>query len=256
MSKIIDETQNKDVLQKLQGLGLSEKEAAVYLALLPRQDVGTSVLIKLTGLHGQFVYTALDKLEGLGLAKHVIQNGRKKFSANPPQRLLSLIEEKRLAAQSLTKELQTRFAGVHEQSFEVFQGPGAFIAHQFDLLERQPEGSVVDVIATETERYQAIIEHEGRWDEYLEILKQKNIKTRYLGSEAQRERLKKLEATGIWTYKILPGNATGVLNTDIWSDNVTLNIFGDPVLSLTITSKEVADGYRQFFEAVWNLAQK
>lgn len=256
MSKILDNVEDKELLTKLQGLGLSEKEAAVYLALLPRQDTGTSVLIKVTGLHGQFVYTALDKLEALGLAKHVIQNGRKKFSANPPQRLLSLIEEKRLAAQSVAKELQMRFAGVHEQNFEVFQGPSAFIAHQFDLLERQPEGSVIEVIATETERYQALMEQEGVWEEHLEVMRNKKLSVRYLGSEVQRERLKGLQGSGMWEYKILPGHATGVMNIDIWHDNITINVFGDPVLALTITSKEVTDGYRQFFEAIWALATK
>ena len=103
MSKIIDKEGNQGLVEKLQELGLSDKEAAVYLALLPRQDIGSSKLIQTTGLHGQFVYDALAKLESLGLARHVIQRGRKKFSANTPNRLLSLVEEKRLAAQSVAK---------------------------------------------------------------------------------------------------------------------------------------------------------
>ena len=83
MSKNLDDNKNKELLVHLEQLGLSDKEARVYLALLPRQDTGTSNLIRATGLHGQFVYAALDRLEELGLAKHVIQNGRKKFSAGP-----------------------------------------------------------------------------------------------------------------------------------------------------------------------------
>src|SRR3990167_5004320 len=184
MSKIIDEAGNKDLLNKLQELGLSEKEAAVYLALLPRRDTGTSNLIRVTGLHGQFVYAALAKLEDLGLAKHVIQGGRKKFSANAPARLMSLIEEKRLAAQSVAKELQSRFAGAHEQDFEVYQGESAFIAHQMDLLRRAPQGGTLDAIATETERFQKTFETYGMWEEYLKLQEQKQIKIRYLGSEA------------------------------------------------------------------------
>src|SRR3989338_9941491 len=134
MSNKIDKEENTGLLKKLEELGLSGKEARVYLALFPRRDTGTSNLILATSLHGQFVYAALAKLEDLGLAKHVIQGGRKKFSANAPARLMSLIEEKRLAAQSVAKELQSRFAGAHEQDFEVYQGESAFIAHQMDLL--------------------------------------------------------------------------------------------------------------------------
>lgn len=251
MSENIDERASKLVT-----LGLSEKESRVYLALLPHRDIGSSKLIRATGLHGQFVYDALEKLEQKGLTRYVIQNGRKKFSANTPNRLLSLIEEKRLAAQAIAKDLMSRYAGEREQDVEIFQGENAFIAQQFVLLNRQPRDSVVNVIASESERYQITLEDEGSWDEYLRILREKNIRTRYLGSESQRVRLKGLEKTGIWEYRILPQHATGLMNTDIWHDNITLNIFGNPILSITITGKEIADGYREFFNAIWNLSKK
>lgn len=256
MSKIVDEIGNKDLLKRLGDFGLNEKEARVYVALLPYRDIGSSKLIRATGLHGQFVYDALEKLQEKGLARHVVQRGRKKFSANTPNRLLSLIEEKRLAANALAKELMGRYAGEREQDVEIFQGDSAFIAQQFELLKRQPNNTVVDVIASESDRYQATIESEGLWDDYLKILQEKNIQTRYLGQEIQRERLKKMEAELPWSYRILPGHATGLMNTDIWHDNITLNIFGDPILCITITGKEIADGYREFFEAVWNLSRK
>lgn len=254
MSKNADE--GVVIETKLSSLGLSEKEGRVYLALLPYRDIGSSKLIRATGLHGQFVYDALAKLEAKGLARHVVQNGRKKFSANTPNRLLSLIEEKRLAAQALSKELMSRYAGEREQDIEIFQGESAFIMQQFELLKRQPDDSTVDVIASETERYQSTLESEGSWEEYTHILKRKNIRTRYLGSQVQLERLKGLEKTGLWDYRILPGHATGLMNTDIWHDNITLNIFGDPVLSITITGKEIANGYRAFFNTLWNLSGK
>lgn len=257
MSKITDEIQNKDLVKRLEGFGLNEKEARVYVALLPYRDIGSSKLIRATGLHGQFVYDALEKLQQLGLARHVIQNGRKKFSANTPNRLLSLIEERRLAAQSVAKELQGRFAGQREQDIEVYQGDSAFVAHQIDLLERSPEGSGIDVVACETEKYFLTVDKEGLWEEYERIRTARNIKIRYLGSEAQRERLQKRERTEpLWTYRIFPGQSTGLVNTDIWHDNITLNIFGDPILSLTITGKDIADGYREFFNALWNLSKK
>jgi len=256
MSKNTDGLENRHLLKQLEEIGLSEKEARVYIALLPYRDIGSSKLIRMTGLHGQFVYDALTKLEEKGLAKHVVQNGRKKFSANSPTRISSLIEEKRLSAHSLVRQLQGRFVGAHEQDFEVYQGESAFIAHQFVLLEKQPCDTVIDVIASQSERYQTTLEEEGLWDDYIKILREKNIKTRYLGQEVQRERLKKIEALLPWTYRILPGHATGLMNTDIWHDNITLNIFGDPVLSITISGKQIADGYREFFEALWKLSTK
>lgn len=257
MSKNLDIKSQEHLEKKLEEFGLNKKEAQVYLALLPHRDIGSSKLIRSTSLHGQFVYNALSRLEELGLAKHVVQNGRKKFSANTPARILSLLEERKLSAQSVVRELQTRFAGAHEQDFEIFQGTSAFVAHQFDLFERAPHNSAIDVIASETERYQTTMEEEDVWEECIRIQTEKNIRIRFLGSEAQRERLQKRDRDEpLWTYRIFPGQSTGLTNTDIWHDNITLNIFGDPIVSFTFTSKVVADGYREFFSALWNLSSK
>ena len=154
------------------------------------------------------------------------------------------------------QELQGRFAGEREQDVEIFQGDSAFVAQQFELLRRQPNGTDIKVIASESDRYQATIETEGSWEEYLSIMREKNLRVRYLGSEAQRQQLALLEKTQPWTYRILAGHSTGLMDTDVWHDNITLNIFGDPILCITVTGKEIADGYREFFETLWNLSSK
>jgi sugar-specific transcriptional regulator TrmB len=255
MSEIIDQNQPKTI-KELGYLGLSEKEALVYLALLPRRDTGSSKLIYATKLHKQFVYNALAKLEELGLAKHVVQNGRKKFSANAPQRIVSLIEEKKIAAERLAKELQSKYVGAHDQDAEIFQGESAFATHQMNNIERMPEGATLCVIASASERYGAILREHELWGEYERIRKSKNITIKYLGSESQIDTLKKRMGTDQpWEYRILPGHATGLMNTDIWDDHVTFNIFGEPVLSITITGKEITDGYRQFFDTLWKLGK-
>ncbi len=257
MSKILDEAGGKDLQNKLQELGLSEKEALVYIALLPRRDTGTSNLIRATGLHGQFVYDALAKLEVLGLAKHVIQGGRKKFSANPPSRLLALVEEKRFAAQAVAKELQSHFAGAHEQDFEVYQGDTAFMAHQIELLRQVPDHTIIDVIGSENERYEKTFIKTGVWTEFKKIWIEKNLGFRYLGTEAQRERLQKREKEEKnFTYRILPGLSLGKISIEVRPDNVTFAVYGDTLLDFTLSGKEVAEGYRGFFNAVWALATK
>ena len=252
MSKTIDDS---DLLKKLEGVGLNEKESRVYLALLPRQDVGTSKIIRATGLHGQFVYNALDRLEEVGLAKHVTQNGRKKFSANTPQRLLSLVEDKRLAAHSVARELQNRFSGAHEQDFEIFQGESAFIAHEFNLLEEMPEGSTVDVLGGGGSNYINTIGSE--MDEYERLRNSRNIKVRYISAAEQGESLRKMAATREnLEYRVFPHLAKGLVDTDIWLDKVILNFYGTPLLSFTLKSKEIANSYQQFFEALWIASTK
>lgn len=255
MSIIIDENSDKFLVKQLESLGLSEKESRVYLALLPKSEVGSSKLITSTGLHGQFVYGALTRLEQLGLVKHVIQNGRKKFSANPPLRLLSIVEEKRLTAQNIARQLQERYSKKHEQDFEVFQGESAFLMHQFDMLERVGPNQEALAICGPSERFLATL-GEGETDEFEEMRIKKGLRVRYIGMEPMRERLTEMRKwRKLWEFRIFPGQSTGLVDTDIWPDNITFNIFGDPILSFTISNKAVAEGYREFFESLWNLSK-
>src|SRR3989344_1428595 len=257
MAKIFDQTDYKELIKSLEKVGLSRKEAAVYLALLPRRDTGSSKLVLATGLHKQFVYNALARLEELGLAKHVIQNGRKKFSANTPQRIISILDEKKLAASAIAAQLQSRFAGAHEQDFEVYQGDNAFMAHQLELLKNAPDRSVFDVVGSETERYSKTFKETGLWDEYHTIQVEKQISLRYLGSERQRELLQWREKNEpLFEYKILSGLSIGKMSIEIRPGNVTFATYGDTLLDFTLYGKEIADGYREFFGAIWNLSGK
>lgn len=255
MSKNPDNQEEKELIHRLGELGLSDKEARVYIALLPLKDAGASAISRQSGLHRQFIYEALERLEALGLARHVVQNGRKKFTAATPNRLVTLVEEKRLSAQAVVKELQERFAGLREQDFEVYQGHNAITAHQYELLRRAPEDSRIDVLSGSVEQFMGMFGEEAEIFEEERV--KKNIEVRYLGYESQREALAKMEqGRKLWSYKVLPAKGAGLMNTDIWEDNITLNVLREPYLSFTLTSKEVTAGYREFFEALWSVAKK
>ncbi|TSC61345.1 MAG: transcriptional regulator TrmB [Parcubacteria group bacterium Athens0416_74] len=252
MSTKIDE---KWLVNQLTELGLSEKESRVYLALLPQRDCGLTKIMRTTGLHGQFVYNALDTLEKKGLTRHVIQRGRRKFSANPPKQILSLLAEKRAVAQAVVKQLEKRFTGVFEHDFEVLQGINAFVAHQFLLIDRTPENSVIGVISGPNDKYFTTLDNESSALEYERLRVKKNIQIRYIGSASQIDALKKWEREREkWTYKVFPGLSTGLVDIGIWHDSVIFNTFGTPVLSFVLTAKDVASGYREFFDALWELS--
>lgn len=254
MPKYLDKKEGQKVIEELVALGLSEKEARVYFVLLPWRDVGTSKIVLATGLHSQFVYLSLDRLEKLGLVKYVIQKGRRKYSANTPSRLLSLVEEKKLLAQHAARELASRFAGEHEQDFEVFQGDSAFVAHEFMQIEQANEGSSIDVIGGTGDRF--FITLGSDVDEYERVRKEKNITVRYIGAEPQRISLEKMaQERKDFSFRIFPGLSTGLVNTNIREDSVTFNIFGEPVLAFTLRNKAVSESHHHFFEGLWNVSQ-
>ena len=251
MSKNIDETFPKELLKKLQDVGLNDKESRVYIALLSRPETGTSSLIRATGLHGQFVYTALDRLEDLGLATHLTRSGRKKFSAASPERILSLVEEKRYAAEEVVQELRARMTGLQGQAFEVFEGGGAFVAQELELLRDMQNGDTIYVLGAGSDRYMSLMGREMEAYEQLRI--HKKVAIRLIASANQHNYLKvMIQSRPLFDYRVLKEVPEGV-DTRVFPGKLVLQYYGDPVLMSVYKNKEIATNYKGFFEALWSI---
>lgn len=251
MSGNIDEDK---IVDQLEGLGLKEKEAKVYLSLLTLGEVGSSKVIKRTGLHGQFVYGALASLEEKGLVNHVVQNGRKKFRANSPKRIKSLIEHQKDVVDDVITQLSHMASLPEEQQFEVYQGEASYRDHEFGLLEKAKDDSMINIIGG-GESNNKFLEFMGEEIDNYEALRiAKKVKVRYIGSKEQEKFLiKNAQERTFFEYKILPGEFSGLVNTNIWPDTVGFNIYGSPVLAFVISNKDIAESYNMFFETLWNL---
>ena len=251
---MIDEKMRSDLEKDLLGLGLASKEALVYLALLSLGLVGSSKIIAESGLHGQFVYQAIQTLEQKGLVQHVIQNGRKKFSAKPPSVLLNLIEQQRRTAETVVSQLQSVLTMPAPQQLEVFQGQDSYVAQEFELLEQASVGSELLVIGGLGDKFHSIMGEDIHTYNNRSI--KKRIKIRYMGCESQREELKKIVSTRPnFQFRLLPGEFGGEVNTNIWPDCISYNIFGTPVNKITLRSKTIAESQRQFFETLWGMGK-
>ncbi len=245
---------DKNLSHELERLGLAAKEAAVYLALIELGTVGSSKIIEATELHGQFVYQTLAKLEARGLVSHAIVRGRKKFQASHPKMLVRLAERHIRLAEDVAKSIETRLSIPAESSFETYQGEEAFIAHEQELLTRASPGCEILVIGGTGDQFQDLLG--SMLGAYEHVRREKEIRVRYLGSEDQREGLKKdLANRFLFDARVLPASFTGLVNTNIWPDVVNFNTFGNPVTSFVLQSQAVAESYRSFFEGLWNIAR-
>lgn len=125
---------------KLQQIGLTKREAEVYLALLQRKEFTAPELTKITTITRTKIYEILQSLVHKGICTESSRNGNKVFRCIDPQIALQNIinnyeqsveqkkidfemkqkidiEQKRLAADLLVKEL----SALHERSSESFE---------------------------------------------------------------------------------------------------------------------------------------
>jgi sugar-specific transcriptional regulator TrmB len=241
---------NDEILKKLKDLGLSEKESRIYLALLSRDYVGTSKLIAATGLHSQYVYDGLAGLEEKGLVHHVVKSGRKRFAAQTPKHLEVLVQEKQRTVDALVPQLLSMAGKSDMQSFEVYQGIESFKAAEFQKLKDAKEGSLLDIIGDEGLLFYDVMGEDI--DEYEQMRIDKKIFLRYVASpDHVSKALAALPRTEYIEFRTLEGLKSGRINTNIWEDRVSINIYGNPVLTFSISNKEIASNYRNFFESLW-----
>ena len=103
--------------------GLNEKETKVYLFLLERGLNNAQEISKQTGIIRQTVYELLNKLEHMGLVCEINQNKKTFFEASKPDKLISLIEEKKKIIDSVMPSLSELGKGIASRSnAKLFRG--------------------------------------------------------------------------------------------------------------------------------------
>jgi sugar-specific transcriptional regulator TrmB len=256
MSKKYDEKGEKRIIDGLEKLGLTAKESRVYIYLMGREvEVGSSKIVTATHLHGQYVYTALTSLQNKGLVKHVVKSNRKKWSANPPSRISSLVEEKRIVANDIKDSLEKLYAKQHEQDFEVYQGVDQFVANELQMIDEAGQNSSLEIIGGQGSKFPKILGENRQL--YNDKSIAKNIVIRYIGTEEQRVYLEQTKASRPnFDFRIMSGYSNSSVSTSIYTKAILLQIYGDPVLVFKIKSEDVARDYRTFFESLWELCEK
>lgn len=91
-----------DILRILEGQGLSEKEANVYMALLQYEEALPSVIAKKAGVKRPTCYVVLEQLQKKGLVSHITKKGTLYFRALHPQ---AYVNDQQAKMRSLEKAL-------------------------------------------------------------------------------------------------------------------------------------------------------
>lgn len=94
-----------NLIEALQNLGLNEKEAKVYLALLKKNRCSAYWIAEESGLKKPTTYVILDELIKKGLAYKVPREKKQQFVAKSPKEVLSLAEERLSMAKDALPEL-------------------------------------------------------------------------------------------------------------------------------------------------------
>lgn len=238
----------------LRDIGLSQNESRVYEALLQTGEASVQEISLKSKVHRRNVYDSISKLIEKGLASEVFVKGEKNFKAINPRRLLELIKEKEERVNKALPEMQLKFKAVEEEEEAyTYKGIEGFKNYLQDILETKETVYFIGAKAFWLDpRLQHFLTRFQREREKL------GIKFMHLfDCEVKEQKPEILKLVGK-PYKFLPKKYSSPTAVDIFGPYVVTFVgvrpgqLDEDSIQFVLKSQRLADGYRKFFQFMWD----
>jgi sugar-specific transcriptional regulator TrmB len=237
--------------EKLRDAGLTENESTVYLCLLETGSRAAGTISRRTGLHRRVIYDVTERLIKKGLIGYVLENNRKVFHAANPSRFLEIVEEEKRGVQDILPEMLKIFNLQKEKPKEdtlFFKGK-AGLKSVFE--EQIAEGKEILIVNTSNLAYEMFDIYFHWFDKRR---KEKKIPAKIIFNSEDKEKIKKVPLSEI---KFLPKEYSTPAAINIYGDNIAIIHWSkEKPFAVVIKQKEIAAGYRKYFELMWKIAKK
>ncbi len=239
----------------LSGIGLTNSEIEVYLALI---SMGTSPAGKLAGhvkLYRKNTYDALARLMEKGLVTSVIEGKIRYFQAKNPDNLSNYMDEmaEKISEQKsslgpVIAQLKRQYNNASpEIEAEIYRGNDGIKTILNECLECDEVRFIGATGDVET-RLQYF------WPKYNEKRMEKKVLWKLLLVHEARN--KKITESKYYEYRMLPKELSGPNVIYIFGDAVANVLWLEKPLAFVVRHKHLADSYRRYFHYLWRVVEK
>jgi|SRR3989338_3590733 len=240
--------------ETLEEIGLTKREAELYLSLIEIGSSSATQLMQKTGLHRAVVYDLLDRLIEKGLASFAIKGKKKYFEATNPQRLLEIEKGREDKIKEIMPHLLEMSKFTSKLEVKIYKG-------------KEGLKTVFENIISSGVKEWLVIGSSGKtitiMPEYLQLFQKRRaregIKTRALmiNNETGKKRGKELEKLELTEVRYLPKNIHSPTVIQIYDDKTVLhsNTSETPFV-IVIDNKDITASFREYFGTLWNISKK
>ena len=238
--------------QILNELGLTRLEKKVYKTLLNEGASGVGEISRKTGIHRRNVYDCLERLIKKGLVAYIKENNRKMYSLTNPKNIQEKLKQRVEELEKLMPEWLAKFNSITEKKETLFfrgkEGSRLVFEDQIRV------GKEVLVNATTVE-VQKILSY--YFPKYKLLRKERNIRTRMLFDSTfkTKKNLSKLAELPLCKTRFMKNFNRSPTSHYIYGDNVAIAVWSDVPIAIVIRQKDIAQGFRENFEAMWQIAK-
>lgn len=240
-------------VEALKAVGLTDKEARVYVALLQLGRASSYAVSTRSGLKKPTTYVILDELVEKGFARKIPRAKKKMYVPANPEEVFGIAEEKLQVARKALPELKSLTKESGKVNTLYFEGLEGVRQAMWYRMEDQKEQEVVGFYAanlnTSNEGYALI-------SEWLAELQKRN--TTLTGITPKHETIRQFfegdeNRTAPLDLKFLPFDEySSKVSMEAVLDFVRiLDLNEDTMQAVIIENRYVADMLRQIFDLVW-----
>ena len=241
----------ENLARRIQEVGLSANEAAVYLAALKLGPTTVMQLARSSEVKRTTVYSVLESLLAYGLMRIEPKGFKKRYTAEAPEKLDVLLEGRRSSLLDLLPELSAIYNLHGGESFlRYYQG--------LDSIKSIYEGLIKDVLPKED---YLVISDQSRWynldPEFFESFTRRrgklniNIKLLLTDTPIARD-FQKRQVNYNMTVKILPKNTILSTNLVVIPRRVVIHQIVPPAFAVVVENRSIVQMHVEMFKIIWD----
>lgn len=247
-------------MNELKHLGLSEKEALVYLASLELGPATVQDLSHKAKVNRATTYVMIEALSARGLLSTFVRGKKRFYAPENPERLVSILRFQKQELEEKEKEFSKTLplllalynAEGAKPQIRYLEGPEGLetLRQTFEKLK----GEFVQILNVDdalTAR-----EFETGRTRHVSVLKQEKVPFRVL-AVGEKINLEDIPDVGEGKMKMIPFSEFPLHGEiTVRGNHVLLFSYRSTILAVVIVSKEIADSVRALFDLAWKGAQE
>lgn len=233
---------------KLVKIGLSEREAAVYIAALELGPTGALQLSRRTGINRPMVYATLEQLKQRGLMEVQLKGLKQKFAAASPDQFDAIISDHKKTFADALPELLALYKLKGERSnikyYEGIEG----LKSVFETILREVRSG---------EPYY-VIDDQSNWGEHLPWLEsfierraRKQLDFRIIFPDSERGRYN-LRMAAALNQKVKLAPHAIVTDMVVTPQRYVTHDFAPPITTVVIENQNIVQNQLQLFRYIWD----
>ena len=240
-----------DLEHALEKLGLSDKEARVYLAGLALgpasvQDLSARAKVKRTT-----IYEILQILKEKELFKESVRGKRHLFIAVHPNQLKVDLNDKERVLERVFPELDQILRLEKGKPHILYHNSLEAIHRVYEDALKKTQKETVGIGSVEIARRLG----EEWLDGYIKKRKKFGIRARTI-VDSRRGEWYKRDAQDERSTRVLPGGRALPINLEIFDDTALITSLEGEAFTLSIESRKVSEALKTLFETVWEVSER